>query len=188
MWWLFLCCSKWEWELSVARKVEGRWQKLIPIYSSFWEKGPADFPLFPPSADKILFWSWCVNTLEFAREQLQQTSCFRFLKAQGIAAWQFCTLSPSVFLPPICLWDSRAQFASLWSLSCWASSLEEAVVVAKILQRAIKVLPTVGAEAGKLSGSCLLLSCQAGSSLGRCSGGEGSTQEKEPDRSASVLL
>lgn len=115
VWWLFLCCSKWEWELSVARKVEGRWQKLIPIYSSFWEKGPADFPLFPPSADKILFWSWCVNTLEFAREQLQQTSCFRFLKAQGIAAWQFCTLSPSVFLPPICLWDSRAQFASLWS-------------------------------------------------------------------------
>lgn len=81
VWWLFLCCSKWEWELSVAREVEGRWQKLIPIYSSFWEKGPADFPLFPPSADKILFWSCCVNTLEFAREQLQQTSCFRFFKS-----------------------------------------------------------------------------------------------------------
>lgn len=115
LWWLFLCCSKWEGELLVMKKVEGRWQNLIPIYSFSWGKCPAGFLLFPPSADKMLFWSWCINTLEFARDQLLRTSRFQLLKAQGIAAWQICTLSPSVFLPSICLWDSHAQFASLWS-------------------------------------------------------------------------
>lgn len=70
LWRLFLCCSKWEWELSVAKKVDGRWQKLIPMYSFSWEKGPADFLLFLPSADKMQFWSWCVSMLEFARDQL----------------------------------------------------------------------------------------------------------------------
>lgn len=59
-------------------------------------------------------------------------------------------------------------------------------MVAKILQRAIKVLPTVGAEAGKLSGSCLLLSCQAGSGLGRCRG-EKDPPRKQSDKSASVF-
>lgn len=112
---LLLCCSRWEWELSVVKKVEGRWQKLIPIYSSSWEKGPAAFLLFSPSADKVQFWSGCVNMLEFARDQLPWTSCFQLLTAQGIAAWQICSLSPSISLPSICLWDSHAQFASLWS-------------------------------------------------------------------------
>jgi len=63
--------------------------------------------------------------------------------------------------------------------------LEEAVVVAKILQRAIKVLPTVGVQAGKLSGSCLLLSYQAGSTLW---GSRIHPGKRKFNKSASVLL